>query len=73
MGPLPIAILIGCLQGLKYLLWLVSALLVALVLTQALRGDTDARPAAQLRLAAALLAGGLGCGYAARWFLKRQQ
>ena len=66
MGPLSSAVLIGCLKGLHYLLWLAAGLLAILVITQALRGDADARPGPNLAIAAVLFAGGAVSGYVAR-------
>ena len=66
MGPLPTAILIGCLEGLKWLLWLAAGLLVILVVTQALRGDADALPVPNLIVAAAMFCAGVVCAYVAR-------
>ena len=66
MGPLSTAILIGCLNGLRWLLLLAAGLLLILVVTQALRGDADAAPAPLLILAAALCAMGEISGFVAR-------
>ncbi len=71
MGPLPTAILIGCLNGLQWLLWLAGGLLLIMVVTQSLRGDSDAMPLANLAVALVLFAGGALSGYFARKFTPR--
>ncbi len=68
MGPLPTAILIGCLNGLQWLLWLAGGLLVIMVVTQILRGDADAMPLPNLAVAVVLFLGGALSGYLARKF-----
>ena len=68
MGPLPTAILIGCLNGLQWLLWLAAALLAILVVTETIRGVSDATHMTNLIVAAVLALGGFVCGYAARKF-----
>ncbi len=66
MGPFSRAILIGCLDALRWLFWLGAGLLVLLVVVQAFRGDADALPKSNLAGAAALAALGWLCGFAAR-------
>jgi lipoprotein signal peptidase len=44
MGPLATGILIGCLAGLRWLLWLVAFLLAVLLIVHAIRGDAGANP-----------------------------
>ena len=48
MGPVATAILIGCTQALKWILWLTAALLLILVVVQYFRGDAAAKPVANL-------------------------
>lgn len=71
MGPLASAVLIGCLNGLQWLLWLTAGLLLLLVVTQFLRGDADAMPVPNLIGAIALAILGYICGFAARKLLAR--
>ena len=66
MGPFPIAVLSGCLSGLRWLFWAVSALLVLLVAIQAMRGDADALPQQNLVVAFGFCAAGWAAGFAAR-------
>ncbi len=62
MGPFASAVASGCLDALRWLLWLVAALLIALTAAQALRGDADAQPAQLLVMAAVCAAAGWLCG-----------
>ena len=65
MGPFASTVLYGCLEALKWLLWATAGLLVVLIVTQALRGDADARPLVNLAMAGAFLVGGALCRGAA--------
>jgi hypothetical protein len=68
MGDFPRAILIACLQVLRWLLFATAALMLVLLIVQQLRGDPGAVPV-QLGIGAILmLAAGIICGRAARWF-----
>lgn len=67
MGQLSRAILYGCLEALKFMLWVCAALLLVLVIVERVRGDIDAQPQAQLLLAAGFALGGLLCRWAARF------
>ena len=66
MGPLSTAILVGCLQALKWLLWATAALLVILVAVQAIRGDDGARPLANVIVAVLFFMGGFASSYASK-------
>jgi hypothetical protein len=66
MGHISTAILAGCLNALGWLLWATAALLVVLVIVQALRGDADALPKSNLLVATAFLLAGGACAWAAR-------
>jgi hypothetical protein len=66
MGPLPLGILIGCLNGLRWLLWLVAMLLVILAVTESYRQQPDAMPGAQLVLALGFFIGGALSAWFAR-------
>jgi type II secretory pathway component PulF len=71
MGPFSTAILVACLQAMKYLLWLVAALLVVLVIVQALRGDPMFKYVALGVIAVLAIVGGFVSGRAARYILER--
>ena len=71
MSALPTAILIGCLNGLQWLLWLTAGLLIVLVVVQALRGDADSRPMETLFIAMFMFGGGIISGLVARRLLRR--
>lgn len=71
MGPFATAILAGCLQGMKYLLWLVAVLLLMLVLAQWLRGESAFKLALLSFMALLALGGGLVSGRAAAALLTR--
>ena len=71
MGPFATAILVGCLQGMKYLLWLVAVLLLMLVLAQWLRGESAFKLALLSFMALLALGGGLVSGRAAAALLTR--
>lgn len=64
MGPFATAIATGCLDALRWLLWLVAALLVALVVVQFARGDEGAAPLPLIVFAAAAVVAGYVCGVA---------
>ncbi len=59
MGPVATAVLSGCLQALKWLLWLVAALLLILVAVQYFRGDAAAKSVANLVTMAVFAGAGL--------------
>jgi len=71
MGAFATAILVGCLQGMKYLLWLVAVLLLMLVLAQWLRGESAFKLALLSLMALLALGGGLVSGRAAAALLTR--
>jgi hypothetical protein len=71
MGPLATAILVGCLQGMKYLLWLVAVLLLILLLVQWLRGESAFKLVSLSIIAALALGGGFVSGRAAAALLTR--
>jgi hypothetical protein len=62
MGPFATAIATGCLDALRWLLWLVAALLLALVVVQYARGDEGASPLQMIALAAVAVVAGVTCG-----------
>ena len=66
---MPIAVLSGCLNGLRWLFWIVAGLFVLLVAVQTLRGDGDALPQSNLLVATLFAAAAWACGYAARKLL----
>lgn len=66
MGPIATAILKGCLEALKWLLWSVSALLLVLVIVQYFRGDAAANPAVNLITMAAFAVAGYIAHFAGR-------
>ncbi len=66
MGHVSIAILAGCLKALGWLLWATAALLILLVIVQALRGDSDALPRSNLLVATAFFIAGGACAWAGR-------
>lgn len=72
MGPLSTAILAGCLQALRWLFWLVSALLLILVVTQSLRGDDGAQPLTNVIIAVAFALAGFVSERVARAILRTQ-
>ena len=67
MGPFATAITVGCLDAMRWLLWLVGALLVALIVVQTLRGDEGAQPAKFAMLAL----GAFGVGWICMFLSKR--
>ena len=71
MGPFSTAILVACLQAMKYLLWLVAGLLVVLALVQGLRGDPMFKYVALGVIAALAVVGGFVSGRAADYILAR--
>lgn len=70
MGPIASAIAIGFLEAVRWLLWIAAALLVVLIVVQALRGDAGASPLANAIAALAMAAGGWACRWAAAWILR---
>ena len=67
MGPLATAVCAGCLEAMRWLLWLVAALLGALVIVQGMRGDENAQPLALLTMAGVSALAGAVCMFGARW------
>ena len=51
----------------RWLLWLVAALLGALVIVQGMRGDENAQPLALLTMAGVSVLAGAVCMFGARW------
>lgn len=68
MGDFSRAIMIACLQVLRWLLFVTGALMLVLIIVQQVRGDTDAAPLALGISAAAMLVGGYVCGRAGAYF-----
>lgn len=66
MGQLSRAILYGCLEALKFMLWLCAGLVFILIGVEHWRGEPYAQPGAQAVLAAGFLAGGFLCRLLAR-------
>ena len=66
MGPFAKAITVGCLDALRWLLWLVAALLAALIVVQFVRNDAGAQPVQFAIIAVVGLTGGWLCGVASR-------
>ncbi len=71
MGVFAMAVLVGCLQGMKYLLWLVAVLLLMLALVQWVRGESTFKLATLLILSVLSLGGGYVSGRAAYALLLR--
>ena len=71
MGAFATAVLVGCLQGMKYLLWLVAVLLLMLALVQWVRGESTFKLATLLIIAVLALGGGFVSGRAAHALLLR--
>ena len=55
------AILIACLTVFRALLWLTGAMLLALTVVQAVRGDIDRQPLMTLGLGVAMIVAGFIC------------
>lgn len=72
MGPFPRAVLIACLTMLKWLCWVTTALLLLLIASQFLRGETTT-PGQFAIAALAMAALGWFCGKAAAWFERASQ
>jgi hypothetical protein len=72
MGAFSLAILVGCLDALRWLAWGAALLVAALIVTQHVRQDENAMPAAQALLAGGLLATGMICGLATRMLRRRR-
>ena len=64
MGPVSLAVLIGCLRVMGYVLWFIAALLALLVLKQAWTGEGVVP--GLLAAAPAFALAGWGCVWAAR-------
>lgn len=73
MGALPTAILAGCLQALKWLLWVVAALFLVLLVSQYLRNDMPGGGVPVLVAAGSFSLGGWMCGMAANWLLRQSR
>ena len=71
MGAFATAVLVGCLQGMKYLLWLVAVLLLVLALVQWVRGESAFKLATLIVIAVLSLGGGFVSGRAAYALLLR--
>lgn len=71
MGMFSTAVLVACLQGMKYLLWLTAALLVVLIVVQVLRGDPNIKPIMLGVVALLALLGGFVSGRAAAVIVSR--
>ncbi len=67
MGPFSTAVLIGCLQAMKYFLWALAVLLVVLVAAQWFRGEATGKLVFIAVGAAFALVGGIISGFAAAW------
>ncbi len=70
MGPLPIVVLSGCLNGFRWMLWLVAVLLIILMISQKLRGDVDLRPVPQVLAICAFVIAGYASAWASRQVLE---
>lgn len=70
MGPLPIIVLSVCLNGLRWMLWLVAILLIVLVIKQKLQNDPDLRQGAQVIAITAFLMAGYASAWASRKVLE---
>lgn len=68
MGPVSLTIMRAGLQVLQWLLWGTAGLLLLLLITQSLRGDSDAVPTTILMLAGFFGLAGGACWYARRFF-----
>ncbi|MDB5570050.1 MAG: hypothetical protein JWN93_1233 [Hyphomicrobiales bacterium] len=67
MGPFSTAVLIGCLQAMKYFLWALALLLVILVFAQWYRGEPTGKLIFIAIGAVLSLVGGTVSGFAAAW------
>ncbi len=65
MGPVSSAVAAGCLEAMRWLLWLVAGLLVALVVVQGLRHDEAAQPVSLLVMALVAFVAGYVCAWVA--------
>lgn len=72
MGPVSLTIMRAGLQVLQWLLWGTAGLLLVLVVTQSIRGDSDAVPGTNLMLAGFFAVAGTACWYARRFFNEPQ-
>jgi hypothetical protein len=63
MGPFASAIIIGCLDALRWLLWLVTALALAAMVAQWLRADQTVEPLSLIEMAAVCAVVGWICGF----------
>lgn len=68
MGDFSRAIMVACLQVLRWLLFVTGGLMLLLVVVQQVRGDDGAAPLSLGIAALAMLAGGYICGKAASFF-----
>jgi hypothetical protein len=66
MGSFSLAVAVGCLDALRWLLWGTALLLMLLIVVQFLRQDEDAVPAANAMLSAGLAIAGGASGWMAR-------
>ena len=66
MGPFSSAVLAGCLNALKWLLWFTAGLVLVAVAAVLLRGETTPSPVALLVVAAGCGVMGWVCGWLAR-------
>ena len=64
MGPVSLAVLVGCLRAMGYVLWFIAALLVLLVLKQSWSGEGVVT--GLLAAAPAFALAGWGCVWASR-------
>ncbi len=72
MGGFSFAILLGCLDALRWLAWGTALLVAALILVQHLRQDQNAMPVTHAMLAGGLLTTGIVCGLATRMLRGRR-
>ena len=63
IGPIAIAVLGGCLNALRWLLWLAAALIIALVVAMWWRGEASGNPVSLAMLAIVMALAGAACGW----------
>lgn len=68
IGQFPRAVLIACLTMLRWLLFVVAALMLILLVVQHIRGEAAAAPLSLGLGAVGMAAGGWLCGVASAWF-----